>query len=378
MTDIPHINIDNIVWHDDQGHVFKDKLIEAFNYIEEKINSLSTIAVGNFDIIDVSNHSYPDVTLQDLEDDSTKIINLKSYCDIMGLVNFPLVVETDGGFKVTKVKYINSDYETVTIEPDGGVTANEDTPFIHLDTDLVEIIASATFKSDKPLLAVYKNGELITNNTKLPANVNFMKVLSDQQRTYSEWTATSSNKNYKNTSGDVTMVAKADTKKRKGPLMGCTDFCINPGLREDTWGEYTGGEDDDDTPSGDSHTVTNLASNTSWGEIQANANNSTAYKMTTSEGHEYECNSLYIKNAEIGRQWIFPKTVYVTDIQYNFEHTGAVSGTSYTEGIKNLDGNEVTLPATVNGIYFWQKYSVMYGGQKVKLKNVSITYKEVE
>lgn len=182
MTDIPHFNVDNIQWHDDQGHIFKDKLIEVFDAIEDRINFVSSYKFGDTEKIDISSVVYPDVSSVDIEEGNNKIINFKSFANIMDLVNFPLEIITDGNVKVLSVKYINSDYDLIEVKPENGITATTEYPYIFLDTETNEIVRLDYFDGDIPLLAYLKDNVLYTGNSKIPGNINFLKILAHQPK----------------------------------------------------------------------------------------------------------------------------------------------------------------------------------------------------
>jgi len=181
MTDIPHFDVSNIQWHDDQGHIFKDKLIEVFNAIEEKINFISSYQFGDTEKIDISSVVYPDVEEQDVIDGNDKIINFKSFVQLTNLPYFPLEVITDGNVKVISVKFIDSNYELVEAKPEGGIIATTEYPFIHINDDGT-LGRYSTFQEYKELVACLKDNTLITGGLKIPGNINFLKILAHQAK----------------------------------------------------------------------------------------------------------------------------------------------------------------------------------------------------
>lgn len=256
MADIPHVDIDDIIWHDGtpqtiegktvyvNGHIFKDKLIEAFNFLEEKIRWLATYDLSETGIIDTSNVTYDDLTKEDFDDEDKQlnIINLKSFIDIMDLVNFPLEVVTDNN-KVMSVTYTNSDYEIVTKTSENGVTATTSTPWIHLDVDNNAIVASASFDSDKPLLAVLKDNILVTNQSPIPANINFMKILAEQESStlkYSNMNIQNiaNNPIRKNVGGVTVLTAGAAKRGATSATFAVTNFGLTGKVKNaDNWSE---------------------------------------------------------------------------------------------------------------------------------------------
>lgn len=228
------------VWHDEDGHIYKDKLIEVFDSIEAKINELADYDISEIDLIDITNITYPDVTTTDVEEDSTKIVNLKSFVNIMDLAELPLSVTTDGNVGIKTCTYVGNDYLTHTIDLSSNPTvASTTNPYIHLDIENNTIVAYSSFQSDKPLLGLLKNNKLITNNARVPANVNFLKVLADQARPTSDNYASDGNqyKTYYYSNQTVAGFGCA-TKARGGQARAMnTNFGLTDKLREEKEGE---------------------------------------------------------------------------------------------------------------------------------------------
>lgn len=94
-------------WYDKEGRIFKDALIENFNAIEAKLLELS--ALNPIDVIlpDVANKDYEDTTLSSPD---TKVVNLKSFIDIMNLKGFPIICEFASG-EVKQLTYYDNAYK---------------------------------------------------------------------------------------------------------------------------------------------------------------------------------------------------------------------------------------------------------------------------
>lgn len=94
-------------WYDKEGRIFKDALIENFNAMEAKLLELS--ALNPIDVIlpDVANKDYEDATLSSPD---TKVVNLKSFIEIMNLKGFPITCEFAGN-EVTTLSYYDNDYK---------------------------------------------------------------------------------------------------------------------------------------------------------------------------------------------------------------------------------------------------------------------------
>lgn len=175
-------------WYDSEGRIYKDILIKNFNAIESKINELLALDISSFTKPDISEVVYPNVSLSD-EGKDEQILNLQSFLDIVDLINYPLVVTTDGNIKVTKVAYWGSDYHYHTVINDSVVPDTTDR-FIYLDYDNKEIIksSSVTPPTNCVLVAVLKDGNLITNNINIAGNVNFPSILAEQAYTTQTYT----------------------------------------------------------------------------------------------------------------------------------------------------------------------------------------------
>lgn len=94
-------------WYDKEGRIFKDALIENFNAMEAKLLELS--ALNPIDVIlpDVANKDYEDTTLSSPD---TKVVNLKSFIEIMNLKGFPITCEFASN-EVKTLSYYDNDYK---------------------------------------------------------------------------------------------------------------------------------------------------------------------------------------------------------------------------------------------------------------------------
>ena len=169
-------------WYDpNTGRVYKDILIKNFNAIEAKIKELDSINLSSFTKPDISSVVYPDVDLTTQDD--TSILNLKSFLNIVNIINYPLIVQTDGNNKVTRVEYWGSDYVYHKIT-NTTVKADDDYPFIYLDYDNKQIIHSNAIvpPTNCVLVGLFKNNKLYTNNNSVLANIDFVDILCNQKR----------------------------------------------------------------------------------------------------------------------------------------------------------------------------------------------------
>lgn len=118
--------------------------------------------------------------------------------------------------------------------------------------------------------------------------------------------------------------------------------------------------------------VTNLTSNTDWGTITTNAgNNNTAYTITTSSGRDFRVGDL-VTNAQVEYLWVFPETVYVTQIDVSFN--GTTSSVSNSIIMYNNQTQVNSLPAYLTSIKVRQSASYATPNMPFIVKGLSITY----
>lgn len=213
-------------WYDDLGRIYKDRLIANFNAIERKINELASIDISSITLPDLDNTTYPTVDLDDVGVDDN-ILSFGNFIQLCDIVNYPLVVDTDGNNTVKRVEYWGDDfvYHTVT---NSTVYATEDYPYIYLDINDQKIKRSdsTTFLEgySNVLLAVLVNNKLVTNSSPIPGNINFQKVMSDQAKKYIESKGSSYNtsgaKNYRYIYNSQNVIASAGETGSSVPYTG--------------------------------------------------------------------------------------------------------------------------------------------------------------
>lgn len=176
MTDVQRFELPRDDWYDSEGRLYKDVIIENLNAIESKLLELQGLDPIEVDLPDFETLVYPDVTLAS---DSNCIINLRSFLNIMNLINYPLECQTSGK-TVKRLVYWNSNYRQVVINNLTISDAGEDKPFIVLDADNESVSASASFtpSSNNILIGKYINGRIISIFEKFPMNVNLLQMLS--------------------------------------------------------------------------------------------------------------------------------------------------------------------------------------------------------
>lgn len=141
-----------------RGRIYKDRLIENFNAIESKLNELTNLQPYNTKYPDTSKYVYSDTTLNS---DTNKVVNLKSFIDIMHLKNVPLAVEFDGTI-LRRLTYYSDEYKPVVIANIQIEDVSTDKPFIVASVGDQTIVATAdvTEIADGVILGKF-NGETI-------------------------------------------------------------------------------------------------------------------------------------------------------------------------------------------------------------------------
>lgn len=168
-------------WHDSEGRINKDALIENFNAIETKINELAAISAFDITAPDFSTFSYNDVTL---ESPDNKIVNLKSFVDIMNLKGFPIVCTWDDKV-LKKLQYYNDNYQLVTItNTDISSLGTNGQIWVYLDysEDMVYTSADGSNPNNDILLACYDDGIVHSIGGLGLIDVNILNVCANMTR----------------------------------------------------------------------------------------------------------------------------------------------------------------------------------------------------
>lgn len=170
-------------WYDpNTGRVYKDVLINNFNAIEEEINRILAIDINDITIPDIGEVEYPDVSLSD-EDADSQILNLRSYLDIVQIINYPLVVKTDGNTLITRVEYWGDDLTYHTLKNTDSVIPNSSYPYMYLDYGNGAIIRSDSYTtpSNCVLIGIFRDGKLYTKDSKPSTKTDVLTVLCNQK-----------------------------------------------------------------------------------------------------------------------------------------------------------------------------------------------------
>lgn len=169
-------------WYDDEGRIYKDRLIENFNALEERLIAFLEMSPLvpvelDWDTIDI-----PDVTLSSPDN---KIVNLRSLIKILNLDKLPAKVVVSGKKIVELVYYYNNQRKSIK---DYSLTISEG-QFVWLtpSSNTLSVISASTLESNirnstagMPI-AVYSNGQLYTIYAPLALDYDILGTLSKMQ-----------------------------------------------------------------------------------------------------------------------------------------------------------------------------------------------------
>lgn len=104
---LEHFVLPRLDWYDEEGRIYKDRLIENFNAIEEMCKTIQNIPAFDLNIPDLSEYIFPDVTLADADN---KVVNVRSFMEMTQSAFFPLDIDMSIT-RVRKVTYRDADGE---------------------------------------------------------------------------------------------------------------------------------------------------------------------------------------------------------------------------------------------------------------------------
>ena len=165
-------------WYDEEGRIYKDALIENFNAIERRLQELGDLGesiIGSSGLPDTSDVHLDDVTMEDLPN---KILNLKSYLDVVDMVNYPFECVFNGK-KLVKLSYYNSNYEFKTIT-NKTLSVNNSNKYVYFNynTNNVAASSSTTSPANSLLIGVYADGAIRGLESMEYANINVLYYLA--------------------------------------------------------------------------------------------------------------------------------------------------------------------------------------------------------
>ena len=186
MTQIEHFVLPYSDWYDEEGRIYKDVLIKNFDAIEQKIIELQGLDAFDVVLPDISTIVYPDT---DLTSEDNCIINLKSFIEIMNLVNYPIECDING-ITVRKVAYYDDSYNYRVIQNVTLNDASDSKQFIVIDTanQTVKALASYTPADDIILIGKFINGSIVSIYDKAPIKLNLLNLLASMNKNSALWT----------------------------------------------------------------------------------------------------------------------------------------------------------------------------------------------
>lgn len=199
-------------WYDpNTGRVYKDVLIKNFNAIEEEINKILAVDINDITIPNIGEVEYPDVSLSD-EDADSQILNLRSYLDIVQIINYPLVVKTDGNTLITQVEYWGDDLTYHILKNTEEIIPNNSYPYMYLDYGNGAIIRSSSYTtpSDCVLIGIFRDGKLYTRDSKYSMKVDTLSLICNQSSAKRTANASAGGSEWQN-AGSITFSNGAQT-----------------------------------------------------------------------------------------------------------------------------------------------------------------------
>ena len=190
---LEHFNLPRQDWYDVvstdektgeiRGRIYKDRLIENFNAIETKLNEITKLQPYNTKYPDISKFIYSDVTLSS---DTNKVVNIKSFIDILGLKNTPLVVQF-GDKRLVRLTYYDNNYKLKNISNIDLSTISNTKPFVigDIENQTITVSGDITEISGKVILGKW-NGTTIDSCLGVPAvnlDANIVQILSSKPYT---------------------------------------------------------------------------------------------------------------------------------------------------------------------------------------------------
>ena len=181
MTQIEHFVLPYSDWYDEEGRIYKDVLIKNFDAIEQKIIELQGLDAFDVVLPDISTIVYPDT---DLTSEDNCIINLKSFIEIMNLVNYPIECDING-ITVRKVAYWDSSYNYRVIQNTTLNDVSDTKQFVIVDTTnhTVKAVTSYTPSDDVIFIGKFINGSIVSIYDKAPVKLNLLNLLANMSKT---------------------------------------------------------------------------------------------------------------------------------------------------------------------------------------------------
>lgn len=163
-------------WYDAEGRIYKDALIENFNAIEDKLTEISKLSPYEVQFPDFATLDYDDVTL---DSPANKVVNLKSFVDIMNIKGVPIKC-VFSGTKCVLLSYYDDNYKLHEIRNQEVDELGEDGKiFVVIDTTTDTISATDNIDNldNKLLIGVYDNDALYHIKSNELADINILTAL---------------------------------------------------------------------------------------------------------------------------------------------------------------------------------------------------------
>lgn len=180
MTEMEQFNIPRNDWYDEDGRIYKDVIIENLDACESKL-----LEIGQLDAINVQRPNFDEIEYPDttLESDPDCIINLKSFIDITGIVNYPIELSISGKL-VKKISYWDSSYNYVTLVSKTPENMSESNPWVYVDTSDKTVKATNDINTANAnvFIGKFDGTEIRAVNEKMTVNANLMYLLGNMTR----------------------------------------------------------------------------------------------------------------------------------------------------------------------------------------------------
>lgn len=164
-------------WYDEDGRIYKDVIIENLNACEAKLLEIQALDAFEIQPPDISSTIYPDVTLSS---DEKAIINLRSFCQIMGLANYPLEIDLSAR-RVNRVTYFDSSYNFNSIVNSDieGLSDSNTLVYIDTTTNTPKATNSTVTALGGIFIGMYKDGIIYSIHSEGRMNLNLMYLLGN-------------------------------------------------------------------------------------------------------------------------------------------------------------------------------------------------------
>lgn len=179
-------------WHDEDGRIYKDVIIENLNACEAKLLEMAKLEPAGVTPPDISSVVYPDVTLSSDED---CIVNLRSLANILNLKNYLIEINTSAT-TVLKAAYFDNNLNYVVINNTGVSGLSRTNKYVYIDKSTKTIKASNSPNTALSgiFIGVYDGSIIRTIHDNSKVNLNLMYMLSHMHFTSNPFTGGNGNR----------------------------------------------------------------------------------------------------------------------------------------------------------------------------------------